>query len=199
MNFLAHLYLSGNRPKVMVGNFIGDFVKGRNPSERYEKGIAAGIELHRAIDYYTDTHQVVRLSKNRLRPKYRHYSGVIVDMFYDHFLAKNWSTYSTEPLTDFAKGAYLVIEEHQDILPEKVKYLMPHMTAGNWLVNYAKVEGIEKALSGMTRRSTYDSKMNESIFELREFYTDFENEFSLFFPELEQHSKNFISINYPLA
>lgn len=198
MNFLAHLFLSDNRPKIMVGNFIGDFVKGRNPHERYEPGIAAGIELHRAIDHFTDTHYVVKNSKNRLRPVYRHYSGVIIDMFYDHFLARNWQHYSDEPLTDFALRAYRLIEEHEPILPEKVKHLMPYMTKGNWLVNYGQIQGLEQALKGMTRRSTYDSKMNESVKELNLYYVDFENEFTSFFPELEQHCKNLIATHYTL-
>lgn len=198
MNFLAHLFLSGNRPKIMVGNFIGDFVKGRNPHERYEAGIAAGIELHRSIDHFTDTHEIVKISKNRLRPVYRHYAGVIIDMFYDHFLAKNWTVYSNEQLADFALRAYRLIEEHETILPDKVKYLMPHMTTGNWLVNYGQLQGLERALTGMTKRSAYDSKMNESVKELNLYYGDFEKEFTSFFPELEQHCKNLIASHYPL-
>src|SRR5450432_1821563 len=90
MNFLAHLYLSGDNPQVMIGNFIGDFVKGKNLTERFDTDVAKGIALHREIDWFTDTHIVVKQSKDRLRPKYRHYAGVIVDIFYDHFLAKNW-------------------------------------------------------------------------------------------------------------
>ena len=81
MNFLAHIYLSGDYPKLMIGNFIGDFVKGRNLLEQFDSEIAAGIDLHRAIDEYTDSHPVVTQSKNRLRPSYRHYAPVIVDMY----------------------------------------------------------------------------------------------------------------------
>ena len=103
MNFLAHLYLSGDNPKVKVGNFIGDFVKGKNLKDRFEADIARGIGLHREIDWFTDTHSIVKQSKDRLRPKYRHYSGVIVDIFYDHFLAKNWDRYSKQLLPDFAE------------------------------------------------------------------------------------------------
>src|SRR6188768_77560 len=102
MNFLAHLYLSGNDNKIMVGNFIADFVKGRVALNQFEPAIIRGIELHRAIDEYTDNHPVVTISKNRLRPTYRHYSGVIVDVFYDHFLARNWNTYHSDLLPDFA-------------------------------------------------------------------------------------------------
>src|SRR5690349_12341831 len=100
MNFLAHIFLSGDDPEIMVGNFIGDFVKGRNLDDRFSSGIVKGIELHRAIDEYTDSHPVVAQSKNRLRPKYRHYAPVIVDVFYDHFLAKNWKNYHPTSLED---------------------------------------------------------------------------------------------------
>src|SRR5277367_1527199 len=101
MNFLAHLYLSGDNPKIKTGNFIGDFVKGKNLADRFEKDIAKGIVLHREIDWFTDRHPVVKQSKDRLREKYRHYSGVIVDVFYDHFLARNWINYSSKSLSDF--------------------------------------------------------------------------------------------------
>src|SRR5258708_857949 len=102
MNFLAHVYLSGDHSKVLVGNFIGDFVKGKYLRDRYEPEIAKGIELHRAIDYFTDLHPIVRQSKNRLRPKYNHYSGIIVDIFYDHFLAANWNQDSEVTLPEYA-------------------------------------------------------------------------------------------------
>ena len=103
MNFLAHLYLSGDNEQIIVGNFIGDFVKGRNALQTFDPTIALGIELHRAIDQFTDTHPVVRSSKDRLRPKYRHYAGVIVDIFYDHFLARKWNDYHKTPLPEFAQ------------------------------------------------------------------------------------------------
>ncbi len=105
MNFLAHLFLSGNNAEIMVGNFIGDFVRGKNFHEQYSPSIALGIELHREIDEFTDNHSVVLESKKRLRPKYRHYSPVIIDMFYDHVLAKNWSAHSTTPLDQYAQDA----------------------------------------------------------------------------------------------
>lgn len=155
MNFLAHLYLSGDDPKIMVGNFIGDFVKGRNALEQFEPRIIKGIELHRAIDEFTDSHPVVAASKTRLRAKYRHYSGVIVDVFYDHFLARNWNLYHAELLPDFADKAYGVIQSFDLILPAEVKYMMPYMVKGNWLMNYSKTEGINRALSGMSRRTPY--------------------------------------------
>jgi acyl carrier protein phosphodiesterase len=193
MNFLAHLYLSGDNPKVKVGNFIGDFVKGKNLTERFDADVAKGIALHREIDWFTDTHAVVKKSKDRLRPKYRHYSGVIVDIFYDHFLAKNWGNYSSDLLPDFAEACYATIQQHEAILPEEAKYMMPYMINGNWLVNYSKLEGIQKALSGMARRTRFESKMEESVADLRENYEDFKKEFEVFFPDLIANCETWIS------
>lgn len=185
MNFLAHLYLSGDDQKIMIGNFIADFVKGRIALNQFEPEIIRGIELHRAIDEFTDSHPVVTISKDRLRPKYRHYSGVIVDVFYDHFLARNWSTYHPDLLPNFANKAYGIIQSFDSILPQDVKYMMPYMIKGNWLVNYSKLEGIHRALSGMASRTPYESKMEEAVADLELHYSDFEHEFKLFFPELK--------------
>ncbi len=192
MNFLAHLYLSGNDTHIMLGNFIGDFVKGKNLADKVGAKIAKGIELHREIDFFTDQHAIVNESKKRLRPKYRHYSGVIVDVFYDHFLAKNWNDYHTQLLPDFADHVYDVIQEHAAILPERVNLMMPYMIRGNWLVNYAKLEGIHRALTGMSRRTPYESKMDEATADLNEHYEEFREEFTAFFPNLQKHCNEWL-------
>ena len=192
MNFLAHIYLSNDLPKIMVGNFIGDFVKGRNLLEQFEPDIAKGIELHRIIDAFTDTHPVVRQSKIKLRAKYRHYSAVIVDVFYDHFLAKFWTDYHSVLLPVYADKVYQIIETHRPILPQEVKHMLPHMIKGNWLVNYGTLEGIEQALTGLARRTRYESKMEQSVNELEEFYPEFKQEFQSFFPELKLHAEEFL-------
>lgn len=193
MNFLAHIYLSGDNPKIMVGNFIGDFVKGRNLVEQFEPEIARGIELHRAIDEFTDSHPVVLESKKRLRPTYRHYAAVIVDMFYDHLLASNWSAYHEEPLTDFAMRTYQTVQQFDSILPPQFRYMLSHMIRGNWLANYAHLEGLERALTGMASRSRYTSKMELSINDLKENYGLFSAEFATFFPKLHTYSKNWLN------
>jgi acyl carrier protein phosphodiesterase len=193
MNFLAHLYLSGDSPKVMVGNFMGDFVKGKNLTERFDAEIVKGITLHREIDWFTDTHALVKQSKDKLRSKYRHYSGVIVDVFYDHFLASNWSRYSYQPLGEFATQCYATIKLHEIILPEDARHMLPYMVNGNWLVNYSKLEGIQRALSGMARRARFESKMEESAVDLKENYESFQKEFEIFFPELKAHCETWIS------
>lgn len=173
----------------MVGNFIGDFVKGRNLLEQFEPRVTNGIELHRSIDEFTDNHPIVAKSKNRLRPTYRHYSAVIVDMFYDHLLAKNWDSYYDEFLPDFAERTYRTIESFDAILPTPVKFMLPYMTKGNWLVNYGRIEGIERALTGMARRSKYESKMELAVTDLVNHYDEFTEEFSNFFPELQKHCR----------
>ena len=192
MNFLAHLYLSGDDPEIMVGNFIGDFVRGRNVRDQFKTNMALGIELHREIDEFTDSHPVVMESKNRLRPKYRHYAPVIVDMFYDHFLAANWKNYHHQSLPDFAEYAYSELKKQELILPERVLKMIPYLVKGNWLVSYAQREGIHRALTGMSRRTPYDSKMDEAVFDLEKWYTEFESEFKLFFPELKKMSDSFL-------
>lgn len=193
MNFLAHLYLSGTDTKIMVGNFIGDFVKGRTMLETFDRQIVKGIELHRAIDEFTDSHPVVTESKNRLRPKYRHYAGVIVDVFYDHFLARNWNQYHPDLLPDYADQAYSIIQSFDGILPKEVKFMMPYMIKGNWLVNYSRIDGINRALSGMARRTPYESKMEEAAHDLEKDYEAFKLEFDQYFPHLQTFSNNFLS------
>jgi acyl carrier protein phosphodiesterase len=177
----------------MLGNFIGDFVKGRNLADQFEPEIARGIELHRAIDAFTDNHEQVTRSKNRLRPKYRHYSGVIVDIFYDHFLARQWDDYHNEFLPDYAEQVYRLIEQHESILPREVTFMMPYMTKGNWLVNYARIEGIQRALAGMARRTPYASRMDEAVEDLKLGYADFKSEFDRFFPDLGIFCKNWLN------
>jgi acyl carrier protein phosphodiesterase len=184
MNFLAHIFLSGNNEKLMIGNFIGDFVKG-NQLNDFELEIRRGIHLHRAIDEYTDQHKIVSKSKDKLRAKYRHYSGVIVDVFYDHFLATNWSIYHKKPLLEFTQDTYRIIQSYNDILPKGAKYMLPYMTEHNWLFNYSKVEGINKALTGMANRTKFHSKMEEAVSDLKLHYDELDKEFNLFFVQLK--------------
>ena len=188
MNFLAHIYLSGNNTCVTIGNFIADSIKGREYKE-YPKEIQIGILLHRAIDSYTDTHPIVRKSAKRLRKKYGHYAGVIVDILYDHFLAKNWTNYSNTPLEEYVENFYSTLEDNYVILPERIKQLMPYMITDNWLVSYASVSGITKVLEGMNRRTKHKSGMNKAVEELQEFYKEFEIEFATFFDELIEYSQ----------
>lgn len=185
MNYLAHIYLSGDDDKIKIGNFIADSVKGKKFLD-YPDGIRNGIILHRAIDSYTDVHLLFRQSSHRLFPIYSHYSTVIVDIFYDHFLAANWSNYSSIPLVNYVDDFYVLLEANFELLPQNVKLFLPYMIRDNWLASYASIDGIEKILTQMNRRTKNRSKMNLAIKELELYYEDFENEFLLFFEELKQ-------------
>lgn len=188
MNFLAHIYLSGDDKAITIGNFIADGIRGKD-YKKFPKDIQTGIILHRHIDTFTDTHKIVKQSKKRLHKNYGHYSGVIVDILYDHFLAKNWKTYSNIPLAKYVDSFYDLLEDNFDVLPIRVQKMMPYMIADNWLLSYASVDGIAKVLEGMNRRTQNRSKMNLAVNELEEYYTEFEAEFTLFFKELIEYSK----------
>jgi acyl carrier protein phosphodiesterase len=189
LNFLAHLHLSGSHEKILVGNFIADFVKGRLALAAFEPDIVLGIELHRAIDTFTDSHAIVKQSKLRLKPKYNHYSGVVVDMFYDHFLAKSWHRFHVLPLTDFSHQAYNILNKHFAILPARVQHMLPFMSAHNWLLGYGTEEGLHRALAGMAKRTPYQSRMEEAVADLKLNYHAFEAEFTEFFPALEKFTE----------
>ena len=187
MNFLAHIYLSGDNDLIKIGNFMADGIRGKH-FESYPLAIQKGIILHRAIDTFTDAHPIFRQSTKKLHEKYHHYAGVIVDVFYDHFLAKNWKNYSDEKLEEFVERFYQSLQDNTAILSERTKEIMPYMIQQNWLVSYQTVEGINRILTQMDQRTKNESKMRFATNELSEFYTEFENEFTNFFAELIIHS-----------
>ncbi len=188
MNFLAHLYLSGQDPDIIVGNFIADMVKGQKING-YDPAVVQGIKLHRQIDGFTDAHPLFLQSKERLRKKYRLYAGVVVDMYYDHFLAKNWERYSALHLGDFVANAYAILEKRQAILPGRARFVLPYMIEHNWLVNYADFDSLKRNFGGMARRTPYESGMENAVEDLKKDYTPFETEFFHFFPELVDYVK----------
>jgi acyl carrier protein phosphodiesterase len=188
MNFLAHIYLSFGDDEITIGNFIADSIRG-NKYKHLPNRIQKGILLHREIDTYTDAHPIPRVSSKRLHQNYSHYSRVIVDIFYDHFLAKNWKQYSETPLDVFVDKFYDLLEDNITILPDGTKRMIPYMISDNWLLNYAKMEGIGRVLSGMNRRTNNKSKMNFAILDLEENYEAFEVEFTEFFNELVAFSQ----------
>ena len=187
MNFLAHIYLSGDNDLIKIGNFMADGIRGRQ-YEKYPLEIQKGIILHRAIDTFTDAHPIFRQSTKRLHQNYHHYAGVIVDVFYDHFLAKNWNTYSDERLEDFVARFYQSLSDNKSVLSERTLMVMPYMFEQNWLVSYQTVEGINRILTQMDHRTKNLSKMRNATNELSEFYSEFENEFTKFFEELITYS-----------
>ena len=189
MNFLAHIYLSGDNDLIKIGNFMADGIRGKH-FESYPLEIQKGIVLHRAIDTFTDAHPIFRQSTKKLHEKYHHYAGVIVDVFYDHFLAKNWKQYSNETLDDFVDHFYQSLQVNNSNLSERTKALMPYMIKHNWLVSYQTIEGINRILTQMDQRTKNESKMRFATDELLQFYSEFETEFTEFFKEIILFSKN---------
>jgi acyl carrier protein phosphodiesterase len=187
LNFLAHLYLSKNNTNLMIGNFIADHIRGNN-YESFSKEIQQGIFLHRAIDTFTDAHKIVRKSKRRLHARYRHYDGVIIDIFYDYFLAKNWSDYSEIPLDVYTNSIYSLFDEIKLNLPAKSQQFIKYMIEYDILFNYKYKDGIEKVLNGMNRRTKGKSQMNLAIEDLRNLEAELEEDFTLFFKDLIAHA-----------
>ena len=194
MNFLAHLFLSGENEEIIVGNFIADHVKG-NSINKFSDGIKNGIYFHREIDAFTDNHQIFIQSKNRLARKYRKYAGVIVDMFYDHFLSANWKDYSNEPLETFTKRMYKIVLKRFLILPSKTRRILPFMAKDNWLMAYGTTEGIHRALLGMAKRTPFESGMEQAVEDLKKDYKIYKEEFQKFFPEVISFSQEFLNPN----
>ena len=192
MNYLAHIYLSGNQPDIMIGNFVADSIKGKKYLT-YPTKIQKGILLHRQIDTATDAHPAFRRSTKRLHGKYGHYSGIIVDIFYDHFLAKNWTDYSLTPLEDYIQSFYKLLRDNFEELPENIQKMAPIMMEGNWLLIYSKLEGIDRVLAGMNRRTKNRSGMDRAGEELREYYALFEADFRIVFKDIQTLSNSFLS------
>jgi acyl carrier protein phosphodiesterase len=140
--------------------------------------------LHRAIDTYTDAHPIFRQGTKRLHARYHHYAGVIMDIYYDHFLAKKWANYHDKPLEDYTAAFYKSLNDNYQLLTDRTKNIMPHMVEYNWLASYATTEGISRILTQMDRRTKNRSGMSTSIDELLKFYGEYENEFTVFFEEI---------------
>ena len=195
MNFLAHLYLSGNDEQLMIGNFIADSVKGSSYN-KFPEGIKKGILLHRAIDFYSDNHPVFAKSVQRLQPNYRKYAGVIVDIFYDHFLAKNWKNYSEKNLQQYADEVHSLMLKNILLMPDKSLMFLKYAIRTNRLVSYATLDGIGEVLYGMSRRTTFKSNMEFATAELKEYYSEFENEFKIFFDDARRFVEEWLTTNY---
>jgi len=186
MNFLAHALLSRAAPELLVGGLLGDFVKGAL-GERYTPTIRAGILLHRAIDRYTDAHPTVRASCALVSPVRRRFAAILVDVFYDHFLARHWTRYAELPLADFTQQVYATLLPGIAGYPERLQRMLPRMAADDWLASYAEIESVDAALHGIARRFQRYPRaavLADGMQELLHNYTALEQQFLDFFPEL---------------
>ena len=165
MNYLVHLYLSGSDPEVQLGGLMGDFVKGRIPADYPEK-TALGLHLHRRIDSLAQNSPHTRRSRQRLDPKFGHGRGIIVDIFYDHFLAANWRDYSPVPLESYAADFYTLLQSSHQQLPRGLKQIAPRMIEYNWLVSYQHREVVGKALHRIAQRLSRPLPLAEGVDDL---------------------------------
>jgi acyl carrier protein phosphodiesterase len=192
LNFLAHAYLSGDDPELLFGNFVADSIKGKT-LETFAPKVRDGVMLHRSIDAFTDQHPLVRECVALLQPTFRKYSGVVVDIYFDHFLALHWQKFSETDLTQFASGVYRVMIMRFTQLPTRSKRIIPWMIAQNWLVGYANLRDLDRVFRGMSRRARFDSGMENSVGFLIENYSFFEEKFLAFFPLLINHSISYLA------
>lgn len=183
MNYLAHLYLADDDPESVVGSLMGDFVKGPVPIEIAER-IRQGILVHRKIDTYTDAHPLIKHSKRLVRKEFRRYGGILIDVFYDHFLARHWSVYSSVPLRDFSRSVYGMLGSHYHLLPAPMQRSVAAMIANDWLMSYRELAGIARALRGIEGRLKRESRLREALKDLEVNYAPLEEDFTAFFPEL---------------
>lgn len=186
MNFLAHLYLSGKNNEILIGNFIGDYVKGKEYLY-YPENIRKGILIHRYIDSFTDKHPVIKKSRKRLAPGYNKYSGIIIDIFYDYFLASEWNKYYPESLDKFVSDVFKILKSYYFTFPQGIKNWFPNFLRNNWLVTYSNIEGIKTVLHRMSSRTSLPDYTDFAIKVLREQENELRNEFYEFFPMITEY------------
>jgi len=194
VNFLAHTYLSGCNEEIIVGNFMGDYVKGKNYL-LFPELVKKGIIMHRDIDSYTDKHPITRRSKQRIAERYHKYAGIIVDIFYDHFLASLWDSFSTLPLNDFVNRTYDLLKRNYQVLPGAIKMWFPTFLENNWMMAYQSVEGIELVLERMAANTSLPNHAEYAVMMLKEHYGSFEDDFLEFFPLIIEYLEEKYDIN----
>ncbi|MEX0960001.1 MAG: ACP phosphodiesterase [Burkholderiales bacterium] len=182
MNYLGHLYLSPPGEDALLGSLLGDFVKGPL-DDRYPEAVTRAIALHRRLDSFTDAHPAVHASKARVSASRRRYAGIMIDVFYDHFLARHWAEYHSEPLADFSRRVYRILDCRHHELPERLQRIAPSMAQLDWLGSYAEVESIYTALNRIGQRLKRENTLFNSTDELLENYTDLEADFRAFLPQ----------------
>ena len=197
MNHLAHFYLSGNNEDIMLGNFIADFISNKEVND-YTEGVQQGIKLHREIDAFTDTHPIVKQSTKRLHPFHHKYSPVIVDVYYDYLLGKNWARFTTEGMNEgspfkgislriYINNIYKLLKIRKNDLPIKLQARIDQMIADDWLMKYTTFEGLNEAFNRIEKYAAFPGNFGNAALHLEMYLEDFDTEFNLFFPELMEH------------
>ncbi|RFA26162.1 hypothetical protein CAI21_17690 [Alkalilimnicola ehrlichii] len=183
MNYLAHLYLGDNTDQALVGNLLGDFVKGRIDPAQWPPAMAQGILLHRLIDSFTDAHPIVIRSKSRFSSDRRRFAGIIVDVCYDHFLARHWHRFSAEPLPPFTARVYQALRHYHGYLPPRLRQIAPRMERENWLYSYRQFDTASFVLDRIAQRFKRPTPLQGAGQEAALHYEALEADFLAFFPD----------------
>lgn len=186
MNFLAHLYLAGDNEDYVVGQVLADFLE-RGWRERVSGGVLRGIRLHQQADLFTDQHELFRRSRERLPRHLRRYAGIVIDIFYDHLLATHWRQFHDAPLHEFAQSRYRILEGRTGEMTDRMRAVLPILIERDWLTSYRSVEGVERALIGVSKRLKRANPIAAAGAALRDAPEGFEEDFLAFFPELTAH------------
>ena len=196
MNYLAHLFLAENTPESRIGNLLGDFVKGSIDSYEniYSPSILQGIINHRKIDFFTDHHPIFLQSKRRISKEKGRFSGIRIDIFYDHFLANNWNLFAEEDLEIFVQKMYNILNDNINILPRRLQQMLPFMIKENWLYSYKDLEGITLTCQRLSRRFKRVNPLAKASEELILNYNELQQDFLVFLPELLNYVQNFKNI-----
>ncbi len=194
MNYLAHLYLSPNQEDIKLGSLLGDFVKG--PIQDNGTLLNRAIILHRKLDTFTDNNPIIKRSKKNINNTRTRYAGIIIDIFYDYFLAKNWSTFHHTPLRSYAQKIYQMLEKRQSELPENLLTILPQMIKNDWLSSYAHKQKIEVFLAGIGQRLKKPVALERSIIDLCDNYSALENDFFAFMPLAKQFCCEYAEVNF---
>jgi acyl carrier protein phosphodiesterase len=187
MNYLAHLHLGGQRPVQLLGSLYGDFVKGPLPG-RFTPELEAAIQLHRRIDSFTDAHPLIKQSIARFPLERRRFAGIMLDVFFDHCLARDWELYAEQPLDAFTSRVYQVLAA-EPALPERLALIAPRMAAQDWLGSYREFEVLEQVLSGISRRLSRPQGLAGGMQELQALYEPLSADFAEFYPLLQDFAQ----------
>lgn len=191
MNFLFHMYLSGEDPQILVGNFMGDFVKGPLKDD-YPVSVRQGLRLHRKIDSFAQRNPDFQTSRLRLSPDYGLYRGVLVDLFYDHFLAQEWGAWSGISLPEYLSQARTIVDRHLSVMPQQLQGVVP-VIFEELLPSYKSIAGISSALKRMSRRIKRPNPLGEGGAELELHYEEIRADFERFIPAARRFAADFIA------
>lgn len=184
MNYLAHLALSGDNEEIVVGNFMADFVKGKKYKD-YPLAIQKGIILHRKIDYFTDTNEVIGTGLKIINSAHGKFSGILMDMYLDYFLAKKFDQLYDTTVASFQQETFEILEKFSTVFPQPVDLMFTYMKKGKWLERYQTKEGLQKSLNGLSSRIKYENNINEGIMTLERHHDELESIFDEFYPQIQ--------------